>query len=101
MSKCQRAGCDDQATMSGVRKCAQCTFLEQFKPFTSEAVFERDEPSSVAARPCQTIYEASADWVSNQHKHDWYGAGHLMKGERAARAIVNASGKRLTYRQPY
>jgi hypothetical protein len=24
-----------------------------------------------------------------------------MKGERAARAMVNASGKRLTYRQPY
>src|SRR5262249_16127523 len=88
-AKCWRGGLDSskhsnsggygRVSNDRCSRDVRCNFLEQFKPFTSEAVFERDEPSSVAARPRQTIYEASAAWVCNQHKHDWHGAGHLQQ----------------------
>ena len=35
--------------------------------------------AEMAVRNRSEIYEASADWVSNQHKHDWHGAGHLQQ----------------------
>src|SRR5262249_23108420 len=42
-----------------------------------KAVLVRNEPSRVTARPRQTVDEACADGIADQHKHDWHGGGRL------------------------
>src|SRR5262245_47308382 len=51
--------------------------LEQFQPFSTDAVFELDKSGGVAARPRQTINEAGTNWIGDNHKHDRYSARGL------------------------
>src|SRR5262245_33666395 len=52
-----------------------CDFLEQFKPFSTQAIFELHEAGGVATRLRQTIDEAGADWIGDDREHDRHGAG--------------------------
>src|SRR5262245_22845926 len=49
---------------------AGCDFLEQFKPFSTQTIFELHEAGGIAARLRQTIDEASADWIGDDREHD-------------------------------
>jgi hypothetical protein len=58
---------------------ARCDLLEQFQPFRADAVFEIDKSSGIAARPRQTIDEAGADRIGNDHKYDRDSPGRLQQ----------------------
>jgi hypothetical protein len=61
----------------GCARHARCDLLEQFQPFSTDGVFELDKSGGVAARPRQTIDEAGADRVGDNHEHDRDSAGRL------------------------
>jgi len=46
---------------------ARRDLLEQFQPFSAQAVFENHEAGGVAARPRQTIDKAGSDWIGGDH----------------------------------
>jgi len=56
---------------------AWSNLFKQLQPLCSQAIFERDEPSGVTARPCKAIDKAGANRIGNDREHDWYGAGRL------------------------
>src|SRR5262245_46112527 len=49
--------------------------LQQFQPFSAQAVFVRHEAGSVAARPRQAVDEACTDRIADNWEHDRHGAG--------------------------
>ena len=61
--------------------------LEQLKPFSGHAVFERDEPGDVAARPREALDEAGADRIGDDREHDRHGARRLQQWPHAAGAM--------------
>ena len=58
---------------------ARCDFLEQFKPFSTQAIFELHEAGGIAARLRQTIDETGADWIGDIREHDRHAAGRLQQ----------------------
>src|SRR5262249_29284905 len=53
--------------------------LEKFEPFNAHAVFEQNETGRIAARPRQTIHEASADRIDSYHEHYGHGWGYCCQ----------------------
>src|SRR3974377_429897 len=47
-----------------------CNLLEQFKPFSTQAIFELHEAGGIAARLRQALDETGADWIGDDRKHD-------------------------------
>src|SRR5262249_37187423 len=53
-----------------------CDFLEEFKPFSTEAIFELHEAGRTATWLRQTVDETGADWIGDDRKHDRHGVCH-------------------------
>ena len=53
--------------------------LEKFEPFRAHAVLEQNETGGIAARPRQTIHEASADRIDSSCEHDRHGSGYRLQ----------------------
>src|SRR5262249_43967220 len=54
-------------------------FLEQLKPFRTDAIFEIWKSGNVATRLRQTSNKAGGDWICHHYKYDWHRAGYLMQ----------------------
>src|SRR6516164_9079465 len=54
-----------------------CNFLEQFKPFATETIFELHKAGGITARLRQTIDKAGADWIGDDREHDRHGVSRL------------------------
>jgi hypothetical protein len=55
-------------------------FLEQFKPFRTNAVFDTRKPGDIAAWLRHASDKASGDGIGNLIKYDWHSTGHLLQG---------------------
>src|SRR5262249_27504355 len=45
--------------------------------FSTQAIFELHEAGGIAARLCETIDEAGADWIRGDREHDRHGVSRL------------------------
>jgi integrase len=53
-------------------------FLDQFEPFSAEAVFERAESGGVATRPRKARDESGTHRIDDIRKHDRHAVGHPL-----------------------
>ena len=53
--------------------------LEEFKPFSAQAVFELHEARGITARSRQTLDDAGADGIGDEDKHERHGSCRLQK----------------------
>src|SRR5262249_43465237 len=57
--------------------------LSSSSHFPLKPYFERHKAGRIATRARQTLDEAGADWIGDEHKYDWHGAGgpkQLLRG---------------------
>jgi hypothetical protein len=54
-------------------------FLQQLRPFGTDAVFEHSKAGSVATGPCQAGDQAIAYWVNDTHEHDRHSTGFPLQ----------------------
>src|SRR5262245_22329871 len=73
-----------------------CDLLEQFKPFSTQAIFELHEAGGITARLRQTINEAGADWIGDDREHNRHGVSYLKyrSCRKAARGHDDVRRKR-------
>ena len=53
--------------------------LQQFQPFSANAVFIQQEADGIAARACQAGEMTRADWINCKHEHNWQDASSLLE----------------------
>src|SRR5215472_14502266 len=54
-------------------------FLEQFEPFSAQAVFEESETGRITTRSRQAIDKTPTNWVHDLHEHNRDSAGSLQQ----------------------
>ena len=71
--------------------------LEQFEPLTTQSIFKRTEPGSIASRSSETIDETCADRIRNNRKHDGYGTCSLQQRSKPHAPVASmTSGESAT-----
>jgi hypothetical protein len=81
---------DGRVTKHGYARRLRRELLEQLKPLAAYAVFERDESSCVAPRPCHATDEARPDRIGSIDENDRDAAGDPLEGHHS----LSARGKK-------
>src|SRR5262245_39111064 len=64
-----------------------CDFLEQLKPLRDDPIVKIGKSGGIAARPCQTINEASAHRIRHGYEHNRHGAAYVLQCAHGLAAI--------------
>jgi hypothetical protein len=56
-----------------------CDLLEYLQPLSANRRLENRKTGEVPARPRHSRYEATADWIADEHEYDRYGGCFLLQ----------------------
>ena len=57
--------------------CLRNNLLDELQPLGAGRELEGSKSGNIAAWMRQTRNKALSDWIADNQKHDWYGAGYI------------------------